>query len=654
MSRGAVYLYFLFISVGLASPAAPALARTAPAPGTLTTTAIEKLLPAEYWKRILPDAKRLAAARARLAANRKDTATVHGLFRELARKSSFQDIALFDLASLELDRLHDPKGARAHLQALLIEHPGSALVAKAEERLAEAEIAAGAKLAAQAKKQKASARAASREEAAVLLRRGLDRLGWKEWDAVEKSVALLLDLYRESHSPLFEGFYGEALNALSSNSQVRADLMKRIPADSRERVLRLARHSPGANGGGRGTKPIQPDDELFRNAFEKVLDAKWAEALETFETFKSVYPDSQEMDRVEYWIAACREALGKKEEANADFERIFRSSTLAYYGLESALRAGIPLGDAVGEGPSFIAEIEGNLLPRQLELLWRARALSQVGLFADARRDMDALFRYSPGGVRFGQADARGSLALAILFSENRYFQGAFFHLRAALQKDPSLLSRESLAIFFPNAFQAEFAPVAKAMEIDPLLLLSVAKQESAFNPEAFSSARALGLMQVLLSTATEIQDNLDKKRLLEPGRNVRIGGEYLAKLLRQFDGNIALALAGYNAGPGRARRWWNELSSRPIFAQGFRADAFIEAIPFKETRGYVASILRNYAWYKFLNGAEIPASVDKLAQIAPAAPALPAAAANDRPLPAAATAATATETAAPAKPMKQ
>jgi soluble lytic murein transglycosylase len=80
---------------------------------------------------------------------------------------------------------------------------------------------------------------------------------------------------------------------------------------------------------------------------------------------------------------------------------------------------------------------------------------------------------------------------------------------------------------------------------------------------------------------------------LLEPRENLAIGMAYLAHLLRRFEGDLLLALCGYNAGPGRAERWKEELPQD--------RDAFLESIPFTETRNYVKKVLTNYFAYSVL-----------------------------------------------------
>ncbi|HXE11490.1 MAG TPA: lytic transglycosylase domain-containing protein [Bryobacteraceae bacterium] len=112
--------------------------------------------------------------------------------------------------------------------------------------------------------------------------------------------------------------------------------------------------------------------------------------------------------------------------------------------------------------------------------------------------------------------------------------------------------------------------------KLDPSLLRAVMVQESGFRPCAISTAGAMGLMQIMPETANDL--NLEDP--FDPAANVDAGAKYLKQMLDRYHGNTALALAAYNAGPGRTDK----------------AKGNIPQIP--ETIGYVASILSNIPLY--------------------------------------------------------
>jgi soluble lytic murein transglycosylase len=130
----------------------------------------------------------------------------------------------------------------------------------------------------------------------------------------------------------------------------------------------------------------------------------------------------------------------------------------------------------------------------------------------------------------------------------------------------------------------------AEARELDPALIYGVMRRESLFDPLARSSVGALGLMQLMPSTARRVAKSLGMKRprksdILRVENNIRFGTHYLRTVMNRFDNNVALAAAAYNAGPGNVKRW---LPKNSIMS----ADLWVETVPFKETRNYVQAVL--------------------------------------------------------------
>lgn len=135
--------------------------------------------------------------------------------------------------------------------------------------------------------------------------------------------------------------------------------------------------------------------------------------------------------------------------------------------------------------------------------------------------------------------------------------------------------------------------------DVDPLYVFSIIKAESNYKRNIKSSSGAIGLMQLMESTAREVATEDDEEivvleGLYNPETNIRIGTKYLSKLIKKYNGNYLLAIAAYNAGIGNVDKW---------IEQGIiKEDASnLENIPFKETNNYVRKIQRNYKIYKFL-----------------------------------------------------
>jgi soluble lytic murein transglycosylase len=163
----------------------------------------------------------------------------------------------------------------------------------------------------------------------------------------------------------------------------------------------------------------------------------------------------------------------------------------------------------------------------------------------------------------------------------------------------------DQIDLRFPLAYAETMIANARARDLPPHWLFAVARQESAFMRDARSGAGALGIMQLLPSTArlTARRAGIpfsSQWQLIDEETNIRIGSTYLSEMYERYDRNRILASAAYNAGPGRVDRWVRERDPRP-------ADVFIESIPFRETRGYVQNILAFSLIYAMRLGEEQP-----------------------------------------------
>ena len=138
----------------------------------------------------------------------------------------------------------------------------------------------------------------------------------------------------------------------------------------------------------------------------------------------------------------------------------------------------------------------------------------------------------------------------------------------------------------------------SRARNLDPYQVAGLIRQETVFDPRAKSPARAYGLMQVLVPTATltarkyGVNRSITAESLYEPRLNIQLGTAYLRDQIDKF-GRIEYVAAAYNAGPGRAVNWRTSL---PL-----EMDEWAEAVPFKETRGYVQGVVRNRLQYERL-----------------------------------------------------
>ncbi|UUM30113.1 murein transglycosylase [Vibrio japonicus] len=162
----------------------------------------------------------------------------------------------------------------------------------------------------------------------------------------------------------------------------------------------------------------------------------------------------------------------------------------------------------------------------------------------------------------------------------------------------------DNMQLRFPIAHHKWFNFYGEKHSIDPITLMSLARQESALDVEAKSPVGARGIMQIMPSTAKYTARKYEinysgSNELFEVGKNIEIGSHYLKGLLEQYDNNRIFALAAYNAGPHRVKTWRNRTQGQ------LDAYSFIEAIPFNETRGYVQNILMFETYYRDLMGVD-------------------------------------------------
>ncbi len=175
---------------------------------------------------------------------------------------------------------------------------------------------------------------------------------------------------------------------------------------------------------------------------------------------------------------------------------------------------------------------------------------------------------------------------------------------------EPRWRKAQYLKTVFPKPLEHIVQAEAQKNELNPLLVFSLMRQESAFLLGATSRSQAKGLMQLIPATANEVaQDlrikNFDSDQMYHPIVNIKFGTYYLAKVIRQFGGNVSVGLAAYNAGPQRLKRFFEarpEVENAALLSQEDPwSDLWIEELPWLETNLYVKSILRNRVIYQAL-----------------------------------------------------
>ena len=178
--------------------------------------------------------------------------------------------------------------------------------------------------------------------------------------------------------------------------------------------------------------------------------------------------------------------------------------------------------------------------------------------------------------------------------------------------------SWDDLNLRFPVVYEQKMIHAGHTTKLDPSWLLGVARQESAFNPNARSPVGARGLMQLMPETGKSIARQIKQplktlEELVNPSRNIQLGSAYLRHVYDTNQQNPVLATASYNAGPHRIARW--------LPKQKMPADIWIENIPFNETRKYTGNVISYAAIFDYQRQQKITPLSKRMPEIHPKTP---------------------------------
>src|SRR5713101_872315 len=284
-----------------------------------------------------------------------------------------------------------------------------------------------------------------------------------------------------------------------------------------------------------------------------------------------------------YWQARTAEQQGQTDKAKHLYRDLLRRYPDGYYTLWAEKRLNLsspplqPGTDGIVTPPSLSRSLAGHYR--------RSQELSAIGLLPLARRELDVVKEGTP----------HEPASTSFLLAEYSRLQGyaAALHFALNLAKEGS---GNWLRYLYPHAYWETISAQAQGKRLDPYLVLALIRQESAFDPEAVSSAQAYGLMQLLPETAARLTHAsfVSPASLVDPDFNVQAGTAYLRQLLDLYNDNLFMAVAAYNAGENAVDKW------RARYAN-LEADEFVESISFRETRNYVKLVLRNYRTYRRL-----------------------------------------------------
>ncbi len=339
-------------------------------------------------------------------------------------------------------------------------------------------------------------------------------------------------------------------------------------------------------------------DTYWRKGFSKYKKESFDEAYNIFSQASEVMKSSKKTASCLFWQAKCAQKMGMKEVANQLFEKVAKEYPNSYYGFRSAQILNMDL-PPLGRGNFYVANFEYNLSDN---IHWiKFCELFNARLYDLAFEEVQ--YYYSICKTPQEKEKARAALA-TVLASMNEYQKAIRFVERNFefdnMSKEDIDINRENqLAILYPRWYSEFIEKYASKFGVEPSLVYAIIREESRFNTYALSRAMACGLTQIMPSTGKALAKkmgikNYSTSKLFDPELNIRMGTYYISQLLKKYNGNKHLALAAYNGGSGRVRKWKRENGLEDI-------DEFVEDIPFRETRGYVKKVLESYWQYKRL-----------------------------------------------------
>ena len=363
-----------------------------------------------------------------------------------------------------------------------------------------------------------------------------------------------------------------AASALLLLSDLATDDMR--DADARSTLISLAQRFP---------RTRQAPVALFRAGLVSYINGDYRTAANELDSVFNQYPTADDALAAAYWSGRAWHARGDSAAGNTRWRRLLAREGGSYYSVQSAKRLGIPL------------LADKSLEDKYPEVADISTATRRIAMLKDFGMDTEAAFEYDYLFRNASQSPDRLVATAHALAGTDQASRSIALGRRAVNEVGRTA---QNYRLMYPVLERETLIKSSKANGLDPVLVASLIRQESNFNPRARSPVGALGLMQLMppvgktLARSNGIQGYTDES-LYDPAVNIRLGTVHLGGLLRRTS-NIERVLAAYNAGESRVARW--------ILKKGAAdPELFTERIPFVETRDYVRSIIRNQAFYSSL-----------------------------------------------------
>ena len=296
-----------------------------------------------------------------------------------------------------------------------------------------------------------------------------------------------------------------------------------------------------------------------------LLEQNWQNVIAAIQDLSE---DEKEEERWLYWLARAYLETGKIEQAESLLTDL--SNNRSFYGYLAADKVNSIY--QLSDNPVDVSEADISALKNRNEFC--------------VAFELMVLDRKNEAKLQWWHAvrplNKKEILVAAKLAQQWQWDEIAIFTIAKAKYWD-------DIEVRFPLSYTDKIHENSVQHNLNPVIIYGLIRRESAFNEKATSPTGARGLMQIMPRTGRDIARNLKerwrgKNSLYNPVTNLKYGSYYYQKLLTQFDGHYALALAAYNAGPHRVKKWLPD--------ESIPADIWLETIPYRETRNYVTSVL--------------------------------------------------------------
>jgi soluble lytic murein transglycosylase-like protein len=322
---------------------------------------------------------------------------------------------------------------------------------------------------------------------------------------------------------------------------------------------------------------------LFRAGMIAYVMGDYKAAANELDSVVAIYPNADDALAAGYWSGRSWKARGDTAQANKRWSQVIAKEGGSYYSVQSARRLDVPL---------LADRSYDNKYPEIRDV---DDATRRIAILKDFGMDTEVKFEYDRLYTDATSTPEKLVATASALAGTDQSTRSITLGRRAVEQVGPSA---QNYRLVYPVLERETLIESSKQNGLDPVLVASLIRQESNFNPKATSPVGARGLMQVMPAVGRTLAkskgiEGYNDDSLYDPAVNIRLGTAHLSGLFRRTS-SIERVLAAYNAGESRVTRWMTKTGAQD-------PEVFIERIPFVETRDYVRSIVRNRAFYSLL-----------------------------------------------------